>query len=381
VKPRGLLGHAVALDRVSHYFGYTCALDRVSFKIAPGELVALLGPSGCGKTTLLRAIAGFIRPTSGRILVDGASVNDEPANHRNVGIVFQNYALFPHLTVFENVAYGLRARRTPGAQVRSRVTEMLELVKMGAFAMRLPGQLSGGQQQRIALARALAIEPRIVLLDEPFSALDKNLRLDMQIEIKGLLKTYGLTSIIVTHDQEEALSMADRIVVLNCGRVEQIDTPERLYDQPANVFVNRFVGHSNMLRGRVECAASGSLSVRLETGVALKVHAAEGLAAGSDVILSVRPENVSIVEANAAGAFPAKVHLTLPLGPVEVIEARTTNGRAIKLSRPHKPSTPPVVPGTDVLLAISDPNGVTVFPDNSGQHCKDALRDAGEPRE
>src|SRR5205823_5658567 len=166
---------------------------------------------------------GFIRPTAGDILVDGVRLNDVPTNQRNVGIVFQNYALFPHLSVFENVAYGLRCRGTPGDVVARRTAEMLALVQMGGFAARLPGQLSGGQQQRVALARALAIEPKIVLLDEPFSALDKNLRLDMQIEIKGLLKQYGITSIIVTHDQEEALSMADRIVVLNQGQVEQTD--------------------------------------------------------------------------------------------------------------------------------------------------------------
>src|ERR1700756_380821 len=200
---RGLKAHTLALRGVSHAFGGMIVLDNVSLSIEPGELIALLGPSGCGKTTLLRTIAGFIRPIAGDVLVDGVRINDVPTSQRNVGIVFQNYALFPHLTVFENVAYGLRCRGTAGDAVTGRVNEMLALVQMSGFATRLPGQLSGGQQQRVALARAFAIEPKIVLLGEPFSALDKNLRLDMQIEIKGLLKTYGLTAIIFTPDQDK----------------------------------------------------------------------------------------------------------------------------------------------------------------------------------
>jgi putative spermidine/putrescine transport system ATP-binding protein len=371
-----LLGHTLTIENMTHYFGATRALDNVSLSIAPGELVALLGPSGCGKTTLLRAIAGFVRPTAGNVIVDNDPINDVPASRRNVGIVFQNYALFPHLSVFENVAYGLRARRTADAKVRTRVVEMLALVKMSAFSERLPGQLSGGQQQRVALARALAIEPRIVLLDEPFSALDKNLRLDMQIEIKGLLKTYGLTSIIVTHDQEEALSMADRIVVLNQGKVEQIDTPDRLYDRPASLFVNRFVGHSNLLYGYVIGGGSGAVSVRLENGVTLPLAANGNFAAGSKVVLSVRPENIAIVEAGTDGAFPATVHITLPLGSIEIVEARLANDRPVKLSRTHTPSKRSIAPGAQVHLAIADLKGVSVF---SGEVSETAI--AGPERD
>jgi len=357
----GLRGHALALENVRHVFGATTALDGVSLSIAPGELIALLGPSGCGKTTLLRAIAGFIRPTAGDIRVDGLRINDVPANQRNVGIVFQNYALFPHMSVFENVVYGLRCRGTARDVVARRAAEMLSLVKMSDFARRLPGQLSGGQQQRVALARALAIEPKIVLLDEPFSALDKNLRLDMQIEIKSLLKGYGLTSIIVTHDQEEALSMADRIVVLNHGRVEQVDTPDRLYSRPANLFVNRFVGHANVVEAVVLRTAGEKVAVDAGNGATFELPARGKFTPGSAVLLSIRPENLAIAEGARAGSIPATVHLTLPLGPAEIVEARIGGGRTLKLTRPHTPSTRPLAPGDAVHLAIADLEGVSMF--------------------
>jgi putative spermidine/putrescine transport system ATP-binding protein len=357
----GLKGHTLALEGVYHAFGAARALDGVSLAIAPGELIALLGPSGCGKTTLLRAIAGFIHPTAGDIRVDGVRINDVPANRRNVGIVFQNYALFPHLSVFENIAYGLRCRRVGNDVVAERANAMLTLVQMSDFAKRLPGQLSGGQQQRVALARALAIEPKILLLDEPFSALDKNLRLDMQIEIKGLLKSYGLTSIIVTHDQEEALSMADRIVVLNRGRIEQVDAPDRLYDRPANLFVNRFVGHANVIDGVVSATNAATATIDMGSGARVVVANANDLAVGRAVILSIRPENLAIVPADQVGAIPATVHLTLPLGPTEIVEARIGSGKAIKLTRPHTPSTKPLQPGAVIHLAICDLEGISVF--------------------
>jgi putative spermidine/putrescine transport system ATP-binding protein len=358
----GLKGHALELENVRHVFGAATALDGVSLSIAPGELIALLGPSGCGKTTLLRAIAGFIRLTAGDVRVDGVRINDVPANQRNVGIVFQNYALFPHLSVFENVAYGLKCRGVAREIVAKRAAEMLGLVKMGDFAQRLPGQLSGGQQQRVALARALAIEPKIVLLDEPFSALDKNLRLDMQIEIKGLLKAYGLTSIIVTHDQEEALSMSDRIVVLNRGRIEQVDTPDRLYARPANLFVNRFVGHTNLIDAVVVSAAAGRASVDAGNGATFDVANRGNFSAGNAVMLSIRPENLAIAEGGRAGAIPATVHLTLPLGPTEIVEVRIGGGKTVKLTRPHTPSTKPLAPGDAIHLAVADLEGVSVFP-------------------
>ena len=212
-------GHEVAIERVGQRFGDYVAVDDVSLTVGGGELVALLGPSGCGKSTLLRIIAGFIAQTEGRILFDGASVDHLPANRRGVGIVFQNYALFPHMTVRENVAYGLRAQKWKRDDIAPRVEEMLGRVHMAQFGDRYPRQLSGGQQQRIALARCLATDPKVLLLDEPFAALDKNLRFDMQIEVKRLQHEYGITTIMVTHDQEEALSMSDRVVVMRHGAI------------------------------------------------------------------------------------------------------------------------------------------------------------------
>ncbi|MDQ8728248.1 ABC transporter ATP-binding protein [Bradyrhizobium sp. LHD-71] len=350
-------GHALALEGVGHAFGSTIALEDVSLSIAAAELIALLGPSGCGKTTMLQIIAGFLRPTKGEVLFDGNRVERIPANRRRIGMVFQNYALFPHLSVFENVAYGLRARKTSSAIVKTRVAEMLDLVQMGGFASRLPGQLSGGQQQRVALARALAIEPGLVLLDEPFSALDKNLRLDMQIEIKSLLKGYGVTSIMVTHDQEEALSMADRIVVLNKGRIEQIDAPDALYDRPASLFVNSFIGHANFLRGSV----TADDCVRLAAGPEIRLAKSTQHCRGSAVVLSVRPENISLVDSNKPGAIPITVRATMPLGSVNVVEGVTPTGEAVKINQARLSSIAHARVGSGAWVAINDMTAVGVF--------------------
>ncbi|MFN4276290.1 MAG: ABC transporter ATP-binding protein [Ferrovibrio sp.] len=350
-------GTGLALSGINHFFGATQALDGITLRIDAAEMIALLGPSGCGKTTLLQIIAGFLQPSQGEVLLDGFRIEHIPANRRRVGMVFQNYALFPHLSVFENVAYGLKARKTPAVTVKAKVAEMLALVKMSHLAGRLPGQLSGGQQQRVALARALAIEPGIVLLDEPFSALDKNLRLDMQIEIKSLLKGYGVTSIIVTHDQEEALSMADRIVVMNRGRIEQVGTPDTLYDRPATLFVNQFIGHANFLKGTLAAPDR----VILQAGAEVTLAAPSGLAVGSAVLLSLRPENITLTAPGAPGALAATVRLTLPLGAAEVIEAITTSGETMKIHRPRSPATRSISGDTPVGLVITDPTGIGLF--------------------
>jgi putative spermidine/putrescine transport system ATP-binding protein len=231
--------------------------------------VALLGPSGCGKTTLLRIVAGFIAQTNGKVIIGDRPIDELPPNRREIGIVFQNYALFPHMTVAENIAYGLAARGESRAVQAERVAEMLATVRMEGFADRKPRQLSGGQQQRVALARALAIRPRILLLDEPFAALDKNLRLDMQIEIKRLQRQFALTAIMVTHDQDEAMSIADRIAVMSQGRIEQLGSPVEIYDEPATLFVNNFIGSSNLLTGRVEAVTEGDCRVVLDDVMAL----------------------------------------------------------------------------------------------------------------
>src|SRR5471032_970537 len=258
-------GHRLTLDNITQRFNDFVAVSDINLDVAGGELVALLGPSGCGKSTLLRIMSGFIRQTEGRVLFDGEPVDHLTPSQRGVGIVFQNYALFPHMTVAENVAYGLEAHRWPREKIAPRVAEMLDLVHMSEFAERKPRQLSGGQQQRIALARCLAIDPKVLLLDEPFGALD------MQIEVKRLQREYGITTILVTHDQEEALSMADRIAVMSRGRIEQVSTPTGIYDQPQTLFVNEFVGTTNVLQGEFMGGQSGESFVRFADRSAVSV--------------------------------------------------------------------------------------------------------------
>ena len=244
-----MTGHRLQIESVTHRFGSYLAVNAIDLAVAGGEMIALLGPSGCGKSTLLRIVSGFIAQNEGRVLFDDEPVDHLKPNRRGTGIVFQNYALFPHMTIADNIAYGLEAQRWNKAKIAPRVKEMLDLVHMDHLADRFPRQLSGGQQQRVALARCLAVDPKILLLDEPFGALDKNLRLDMQIEVKRLQRSYGITTILVTHDQEEALSMADRIAVMNQGRIEQIASPTDIYDRPATLFVNQFVGNTNLMSG------------------------------------------------------------------------------------------------------------------------------------
>ncbi len=258
---------ALTLQGLTKHFGAHAVVRDVTLEVEPGELIVLLGPSGCGKTTTLRLIAGFVTPTAGDIRLDGRSIAALPPHRREMGIVFQSYALFPHLTVARNVAFGLEMRRGPASATTARVAEMLRLVKLEALAARLPRELSGGQQQRVALARALAIHPRLLLLDEPLSNLDAALRQEMAREIRILQRAGGITTIMVTHDQTEAMAMADRLVVMHEGRVQQIGAPEAIHAQPANPFVARFIGGSNILPGRARGPAPPGAAGRHRAGI------------------------------------------------------------------------------------------------------------------
>jgi putative spermidine/putrescine transport system ATP-binding protein len=310
----------------------------------------------------LRIVAGFVRQSEGRVLFDDAVVDALPPAARGVGIVFQNYALFPHMTIAENVAYGLRAHRWPRDKIAPRVAEMLALVHMSEFAERKPRQLSGGQQQRVALARCLAIDPKVLLLDEPFGALDKNLRLDMQIEVKRLQREYGITTILVTHDQEEALSMADRIAVMSRGQVEQIATPTEIYDRPQTLFVNEFVGTTNLLPGTVDILASGQPAVRLNDGAMLPVVLDEQIALGAEIVVSIRPEQLRIEPTASAGGLAAIVKTVMPLGAHVVYDVALAEGLSLKISEPREAGIELRQVGAAIFLKPASPAACRVFP-------------------
>jgi spermidine/putrescine transport system ATP-binding protein len=289
---------ALEVVDVSKHFGDVVAVDHVSLSAANGEFVSLLGPSGCGKTTTMRMIAGFEEPTSGVIRLLGEDLNGYPPHLRNLNMVFQQYALFPHLNVFDNIGFELRVKHVSKAEITRRVGEMLEMVRLPNMEKRKPAQLSGGQRQRVALARSLINHPGLLLLDEPLGALDQKLRKEMQVELKRLQREVGITFLYVTHDQEEALTMSDRIAVMNAGRIIQADTPQAIYDAPATTFVAGFIGESNLMPGtwldqdgsvgRAELSGSGVVATR----------PAEGVARGESVHLAVRPERMEIVTAD-----------------------------------------------------------------------------------
>jgi putative spermidine/putrescine transport system ATP-binding protein len=299
----------IRFERVTKAFGALTVVDQLDLDIARGEFVCLLGPSGSGKTTLLMMLAGFEAPTAGRVLVDGTDIVPLPPYRRNMGVVFQSYALFPHMTVAENVAFPLEMRGVSRADTAAKVGRALDMVQLGAFKERRPSQLSGGQQQRVALARALVFEPSVVLMDEPLGALDKKLREQMQLDIRALHRDLGLTIVFVTHDQSEALTMADRIAVFNHGKIEQIGPPDAIYERPATRFVADFIGESNLLDGTIESVGDGAATVRDGRGARLTVaNAAGGLAAGQNVTVCIRPERVRLdAVAGTPNAFATTV--------------------------------------------------------------------------
>ncbi|CAH1660871.1 MULTISPECIES: ABC transporter ATP-binding protein [unclassified Chelatococcus] len=299
----------ISVNRISKSWGSFAALESIDLEVREGEFLSILGPSGCGKSTLLRIIAGLEEPSGGEIHIAGRNVTRDPVWKRRIGFVFQNFALWPHLSVFRNISMGLELRGTPSAELRARVTEALAMVQLEALADRLPTQLSGGQQQRVALARAIVLKPDVLLLDEPLSALDKNLRQDMQVELKTLQQTLGLTTVFVTHDQEEALSLSDRVVVMNKGVIEQLNTPHAIYNSPVSEYVARFVGEAFFFRGQVE--NRGAIQcIRLAEDMVIPVEGAEQHV-GRGVIAFVRPEWVTL------DAPKAQEEQELPRGVVD----------------------------------------------------------------
>jgi putative spermidine/putrescine transport system ATP-binding protein len=332
-------------------FGPMNVVQNFDLAVERGEFVSFLGPSGCGKTTTLRMVAGFERPSAGAIRIDGQEVTGLRPNQRNVGMVFQSYALFPNMTVADNIGFGLKVAKRPAAEISARVEEMLALIKLPTLAGRYPYQLSGGQQQRVALARAIAIKPQVLLLDEPLSALDAKIRVSLREEIKTVQRELGITTIYVTHDQEEALSMSDRIVVMNEGRVEQIGTPFEVYNYPRTRFVASFVGTLNILRARVTDAARGQITIDDQAIVARR-----GIAdakTGEIRLVALRPEAVSLAD---PGGERNRMHGTIEdvnfLGSVMRIRVRFS-ANAISLDTFNHPSLPPPERGQSVTVAFA----------------------------
>ncbi|WP_324668920.1 ABC transporter ATP-binding protein [Geochorda subterranea] len=304
----------IEIRGVSKSFGRVRALDDVSLEVRDREFVVLLGPSGCGKTTLLRVVAGLEWPDRGRVLIGGQDVTERPPRQRGIAMVFQNYAVFPHLTVFENVAFGLRMRKVPAAEVRQRVERVAALVHIEELLGRYPAQLSGGQRQRVALARALAVEPEVLLMDEPLSNLDALLRLEMRAELKRLLMELRTTTLYVTHDQTEAMSLADRVAVMRGGRIVQYDTPLTVYQEPVDTFVGGFVGSPPMNFLRVRLGPSGADEATVVEGAAIP-----GPAGAREALLGIRPEDLQPVPAGTSGALPCRVVVVEALGAQQLV--------------------------------------------------------------
>jgi spermidine/putrescine ABC transporter ATP-binding subunit len=353
---------ALRLANVVKRFGPTIAVRDLSLEARRGEFVSLLGPSGCGKTTTLRMIAGYLRPESGVIELDGQDVTRVPPYRRDIGMVFQNYALFPHLSVWDNVAFGLRMRRVPRAELRRRVGEALALVRLEGLGGRKPGELSGGQQQRVALARAIVIRPRLLLFDEPLSNLDARLRKSMQIELRNLQEALGITTVHVTHDQEEALSLSDRVAILNEGRLEQEGRPLEIYTRPRSVFVADFVGQSNLIRAHVEeqKEEAGLIWVVLESGDRLQVSmvaALSSLMRGAAVWVLARPQVVRVLrsgtEVATGNVFRGVVRRNVYTGAITTMLVRLESGLELLADTQNvDPTQRALEPAQQVLVSL-----------------------------
>jgi spermidine/putrescine transport system ATP-binding protein len=347
-------GEVRLVDLVKEFDAFT-AVDRITLTIPAGEFYSLLGPSGCGKTTTLRMVAGFEQPTSGQVLLDGVDMAGTPPNKRNVNTVFQSYALFPHLTVFDNVAFGLRRARVDRAQIKRRVGDILDQVQLSRFASRKPAKLSGGQQQRVALARALVLKPAVLLLDEPLGALDAKLRRQLQVELKALQEQVGITFLYVTHDQEEAITMSDHIAVMNGGRVEQAAPPRVLYEEPATAFVAEFLGVSNLMDAQATGPSGQGVALQLGSGVTIEALRGDVDARGA-VRVVIRPERVKIEPAGATGTnrIAAMVTRSVYLGNGVRVIMHLATGQPIAAVVPNtdEDTTPSWYPGTPVTCHL-----------------------------
>ena len=342
----------LALAGVQKAFGPTIAVHDFNLEAERGEFVSFLGPSGCGKTTTLRMIAGFELPTAGRITIGGEDITYRPPNRRNVGMVFQSYALFPNMTVADNIGFGLKVRKRPKDAIRRRVDELLELIALGGRGDRYPYQLSGGQQQRVALARALAVEPQVLLLDEPLSALDAKIRVALRKEIRSIQRQLGITTVYVTHDQEEALSLSDRVVVMSEGRIEQIGAPADIYNFPATPFVASFVGTLNLLAGKVVDASAGRLSVEdQEIRTAKPIEAAKN---GATVTVAIRPESIELGEGGGSNRLRGSVEDVSFLGSIVRTRVRIGGaGTTVSLDTFNDPNLTP--PAIEAVVTLSFP--------------------------
>ena len=338
-------------------------LDNISLEISKGEFITLLGSSGCGKTTTLRIIAGLEQPDAGSVWLDGREVTGLEPNQRDVNTVFQNYALFPHMNVAENIGYGLKLKKVPKSEIRKKVSQMLELVQLEGYEKRKPSELSGGQKQRVAIARALVNNPKVLLLDEPLGALDLQLRRAMQIELKHLQKKLGITFIYITHDQEEAINMSDRIAVMRDGRIEQIGTPDEIYNHPKTSYVATFVGNANILKGTVEGREGADLKIAIAGGSVLVVSEGREFKAGTPVTLAVRSENL-IFDENCGEGLPAEVIEKSFAGGLLRVVLKLADGTEVVANRHGIDAG--VEPGQKVTCSFAAENAVLVdLPDEA----------------
>jgi ABC-type Fe3+/spermidine/putrescine transport system ATPase subunit len=353
------------LDGVVKRYGSALGVGPVSLDVAEGEFLTLLGPSGCGKTTTLHIIAGLLQPDEGTVRMGSRDITRLAPPYRDMGVVFQSYALFPHKTVFDNVAFGLRMRKVAAGEIARRARAMLELVGLPGVEQRYPDQLSGGQRQRVALARALVIEPRVLLLDEPLSNLDALLRKRMRLELRDIQRRLGITTIFVTHDQEEAFEMSDRVALLNAGAIEQLGAPEDLYNDPASRFAAEFIGEASLLEAKVSAVADGRVEMALAGGGALAIarpastKAGNGLAVGARALVLVRPERVTFAEPGAAGALRAKIDKRVFSGEVVLFELTTEGGQKLLCKQPSVARFRALAPGQWVGCVLEEARVVT----------------------